>query len=132
MKRLLVILLALVLGYSASAQTVRYRASQYAVADVDRYGNYVWGDWQDCNIIITIDYDNDFIKVYTKREQNYVIVEVEDAYNDSLGGESVDMTAIDEEGIECNMTLRVQDDGVIQLYSYYSNVAWVYSDLVQL
>ena len=131
MKRLL-ILLFICFSVSSYAQTYRYRASSLAIGERTYSGNIAWGEWTPCNVIITINFDKDFIKVYSQRTQNYVIVSVGESYHDYKGGESVDMTAIDEEGIECSMCLRVQSDGVAQLYSYYSNIAWVYSDLEKL
>ena len=132
MKRFLLALLLLLIGSSAFSQTIRYRAHQYAVGFRDDYGSIEWGEWEDCNIVITIDFDNDFIKVYSKRTQNYVVVSSGEQYEDAYGGVNIDMVAVDEEGIECNMRLRIQDDGIAQLYSYYSDVAWVYSDLRKL
>lgn len=132
MKKLVIALILGLFCLSASAQTYRYRASSYAFGERNSYGNIVWDEWEDCNVIITIDLDRDFIKVYSKREQNYVIVHCGDEYTDNSRGKSVDMTAVDEEGIECTVRLRVQDDGVIQLYAFYNNIAWVYSDLEML
>ena len=134
MKRIFLIVLAILLGISVSAQTYRYRATQLAIGERSAYsGNIIWGDWQKVNVIITINLDNDYIKVYSAREQNYVIVKYkEKTVYDKYGGESLNMTAVDEEGIECDMSLRVQSDGIAQLYSYYNNSAWVYSNLERL
>ena len=131
MRRLLLVLLFVSICSVSFAQTVRYRASFYAIGERTYSGRIVWGDWEDCKVIITIDFDNDFIKVYSSRPQNYVIVSCSDSYHDKQQGTSIDMKAVDEEGIECDMCLRIKD-GISQLYSYYENIAWVYSNLVKL
>lgn len=132
MKRFVLVLFLSFLCLSAFSQTYRYRAYNYAFGQRDSYGDINWGDWKTINVLITIDFDNDFIKVYSAREQNYAIISYGESYKDGYGGESIDMSAVDEEGIECSMRLRVQSDGVAQLYSYYNNIAWVYSDLQRL
>ncbi len=133
MKRLIVLLFLSLFFLTSYAQTYRYRAQSYAFGERSSYtGNIIWGDWQKCRVIITIDFDEDYIEVYSSRTQNYVIVGVDRNYYDKDGAQVVDMSAIDEEGIECTVKLRVQRDGVAQLYSYYSDIAWVYSNLVRL
>ena len=101
----------------------------YAVGIRNSYGTIAWGDWERCKVMLTIDFDNDYIKVYSDKEQNYVIIDTSDPYRDKSGGSNIDCTAIDEEGIECTVRLRVQRDGTAQLYAFYNDVAWVYSGL---
>ena len=132
MKKIIVTLIIAFVCVSASAQTIRYRASYFSIGPRNDYGQIVWGDWERSNVIITIDFENDFIKVYSEREQNYVIIEEENSYEDNTGGSNVNFSAVDEEGIECTIRLRIQKDGTAQLYAFYSNVAWVYSDLNKL
>ena len=130
MKKLIVLLIALAIGGSLYAQTYRYRATYFAIGERSSYnGRVIWGDWQRCGVVITIDLDNEFINVYSSKTQNYVIAECGETYTDSQGGQSLDMVAIDEEGLRCTVSLRTQSDGVAQLYAYYSDVAWVYSNL---
>jgi len=130
MKKILILIMTLILGIQTlSAQTYRYKAAYYAFGERTYSGKIVWGKWQRSNVIITIDFDDDYIKVYSSRNQDYVIIEYGDTYKDEDEANNVNMVALDEEGIECNMRLRVQKDGVAQMYSYYSDCAWVYSDL---
>lgn len=129
MKRIVCLLLFVLIGTAVFAQTYRYRAKCYASGSRNYYGEVVWGDWQASSVVITIDTQRDFIKVYSNRDQNYVIVGSSNEYTDKFGGSRIDFTAVDEEGIECTISLRAQQDGVIQLYAFYSNVAWVYSNL---
>lgn len=79
-----------------------------------------------------MDFDDDYIKVYSQREQNYVIISSSEMWTDSTGGRNIDCTAVDEEGIECTIRLRVQKNGIIQFYAFYSNVAWIYSGLGEM
>lgn len=131
MKKTIIVIVLALLCLTSFAQTYRYRASNLAIGSRNYYGNIVWGNWERCRVIITINVDDDYIKVYSDKEQNYVIIEVNDSYKDS-NGSNMDFIAIDEEGIECKLRLRVQNDGTMQFYSFYSNIAWVYSGLERI
>lgn len=113
-------------------ETFRFRTDEFAVDTRNSYGKVSWGDWERCKVLLTIDFDNDYIKVYSDKKQNYVIIDTSDAYQDKSGGSNIDCTAIDEEGIECSLRLRVQRDGTAQLYAFYNNIAWVYSGLYRV
>ena len=132
MKRILITLVFIFVCMTTFAETLRFRSTDIAVGQRNNSGKVVWGEWQTCKVIITIDLDNDFIKVYSDKEQNYVIVESIDSYKDKSGGNSLDFKAIDEEGIECTVRLRIESDGRAQLYAFYSNIAWVYGGLTSL
>lgn len=129
MKKIIITLVFVLACMSSFAQTFRYRTNSLAVGYRDSYGNISWGDWNRCNVLITIDFDNDYIKVFSEKEQNFVITNSTDEYIDKSGGSNIDCNAVDEEGIECTVRLRIQKDGTAQLYAFYSNVAWVYSGL---
>lgn len=132
MKKFIITIVLALVCMSSFAQTYRFRSSEYAFGKRNSYGNVVWGKWERCRVLITIDFDNDYIKVYSDREQDYVIVDAGESYQDRSGGSNVDFTAIDEEGIECDVRLRIQRDGTAQLYAFYNNIAWVYSGLNRL
>ena len=129
MKKFIITLVFAFVCMSSFAQTYRFRANELAVGIRNSYGTIAWGDWERCKVMLTIDFDNDYIKVYSGKEQNYVIIDTSDPYQDKSGGSNIDCTAIDEEGIECTVRLRVQRDGTAQLYAFYNDVAWVYSGL---
>lgn len=132
MKRIILVLILSFACISGFAQTYRFRSSDYAFGRRNSYGTIVWGNWERCRILITINADEGFIKVYSQREQNYVIVDSSEEYNDDKGGRDKDYTAIDEEGIECTIRLRIQADGATQFYAFYNDVAWVYSGLQRI
>lgn len=129
MKKFIITFVFALVCISSFAQTYRYRTDELAVGTRNSYGKISWGDWERCKVVITIDFDNDYIEVYSDREQNYVIIDTDDTYEDKSGGSNIDFTAIDEEGIECTVRFRVQSDGTAQLYVFYENIAWVYSGL---
>lgn len=128
MKKFIITFVFALVCMSSFAQTFRFRTDELAVGTRNSYGKISWGDWERCKVLLTIDFDNDYIKVYSDKEQNYVIIDTSDAYQDKSGGSNIDCTALDEEGIECT----VQRDGTAQLYAFYNNIAWVYSGLSRL
>lgn len=132
MKRIILAFILSLACISGFAQTYRFRSSDYAFGRRNSYGTIVWGNWERSRVLITINADEGFIKVYSQREQNYVIVDSSEEYNDDKGGRDIDYTAIDEEGIECTIRLRIQADGATQFYAFYNNVAWVYSGLQRI
>lgn len=131
MKKFILSVIFIMFTFCAFSQTHRCKASSFAIGERDSSGAIAWGEWEPTDIILTINLDDNFIKVYSQKEQNYVIVEYGEEYREDEGT-NINMTAVDEEGIECEILFRVQDDGEIQLYSFYSNVAWVYSGLKPL
>lgn len=100
MKKFIITFVFALVCMSSFAQTFRFRTDELAVGTRNSYGNVSWGDWERCKVLLTIDFDNDYIKVYSDKKQNYVIIDTSDAYQDKSGGSNIDCTAIDEEGIE--------------------------------
>lgn len=112
---------------SMNAEVQRYRTTGFAIASVNSYGTYTWGDWEDSSINIVINTDTDRIIVYSPSTQNYKVYSYDGATSDSSGGKQVVFRAYDQDGDRCTIRLRIERNGNSQIYIDFNNVAWVYN-----
>lgn len=123
----IIIALVMCISISASAQTIWYQAYQYASASVYN-GNYTWSDWKSSVVKLKIDWDDDFIVIYSPRTQIYKITStVSSLHTDSKGGQECEFRFIDGDGDRGSLRLRFDPYGTAQLYIDFSNIAWVYN-----
>ena len=130
MKQLLCILIAVFCLCSAKAEPIFYRASNFSYKFLDDNARWSsWSDWEESKILISIDAEEEVIKVYSEQDQRYVIVKMNDQYKDKEGGEQCEMTVVDQDGDVGVIRLRVQRNSIAQLYVEFENIMWVYSGL---
>lgn len=87
----------------------------------------MWSDWQDCNILVVINFDNDKINIYSILEQEYNVITNTKEKKDDQGGRVLYFDAVDEEGIKCTIKLRTDNNDRLQIYIEYTDVSWVYT-----
>ena len=105
-----------------------YKATEFAYKYVNAYGRWTeWTDWEKSNVIITIDYSNDLVKINSETPQTYVIVQWVRNYVDESGGQQIEFRFIDQDYDRGTMRLRVERSGNSQIYIDFSNVMWVYN-----
>lgn len=125
-KRIL-LLFVMCMAINAKAQTIWYRATQYASATVYN-GNYIWSDWEYSTVKMKIDWDNDIVVIYSPKIQAYAIISViNNLHNDIKGGQSAEFKVVDQDGDKGKLRLRFDPYGNSQIYIDFSNVAWVYN-----
>ena len=78
------------------------------------------------SMLVVINADRDVITVYSQDPQEYDIIDYEGEERD-INGKSIRYLCVNEDGLRCNIRLRKQDDGSIQLYVDFSDAMWVYS-----
>lgn len=124
---ILTIIMCLSISATANAETIWYQAYQYAQASVYN-GNYTWSDWKPSTVKMKIEWDNDFIVVYSPKIQTYKILTcVEPMHADSKGGAECKFRFIDGDGDRGTLRLRIGPSGEAQVYINFSNIAWVYN-----
>ena len=113
----------------ASAQTYKFMTQQFAFKyyDEQRYRWTDWSDWESSNMLVVISLDRSVISIYSQKTQEYDIVEYQGEEDDRDGGTSVKFLCVNEDGLRCNIRLRVQSDGQKQLYVDFNDMMWVYS-----
>lgn len=111
-------------GYS---QTYAYRGFQAAYKYVDNGRWTDWTDWQRVNVLITIDYDNDVIKVYANTPQTYVVIDYDGSFTDASGGQQIQFSVIDQDYDKGKVRLRIETNGNSQLYVEFADVIFVWN-----
>ena len=130
MKRLFLLLLGIFACISVHAEIGFYKADSFAykyTEDNGRWNN--WSDWDNSEILISIDYKKEIITVYSEQDQRYIIVKENGEYSDVNGGKQIEFTVVDQDGDIGVIRVRIQKNGVAQLYVEFDNIMWVYSGL---
>ena len=131
MKKFLLILFISMIGFfgvsnNVSAQSYYYNTTEFAIKYKTAYGWGDWSDWEKCVCLVTIDTDEETIKIYSKKIQTYHIVSTGEAPYDP-DGEQIKFLVVDQDGDRGYVRLRVQNNGTSQIYVDFSDVSWVYN-----
>lgn len=127
MKRILFVL-TLIVGFVfyANAQVYRYKTTKFAMKQVVNGRWTDWSKWEDSNILITIDWTNDMVKIYSPVEQTYYLTRFVGEYKDESDGVQYEFYFIDQDGDKGALRLRIEKNGSSQLYVDFANLMWVY------
>lgn len=114
-------------SHTADAQVQHYRTTAFAYKQKDNNGNWTkWSDWEDSDLIVTIELTNDVIKIYSPKTQTYKVLSDESTPSDS-SGKQVKFRVIDQDGDYGYVRLRIENNGNSQIYVDFANVMWVYN-----
>lgn len=133
MKKILSILMficafSFVMPNEVKAQVYTYKTTAYAYQQTNSYGNWgQWSEWMDSDMTMVINFNTDVVTIYSPTTQRYKITKHIENYTDSSGGKNVKFAAIDEEGLTCNVRLRIETNGNSQIYITWSNLNIVYN-----
>ena len=131
MKKLFILLLALFCFVQFNyAEITKLRTSHIAYQSKNEYSGMwgEWGSWEDCNVLIVIDYDKERITIYSQRTQEYDII-TQTQEDEDYESNSLYFDCVDAEGLRCTVQIRIYNDGErgAQLYVTYSDIRWVYA-----
>lgn len=126
MKKLITITLCL-LCINLNAQTYYYRTTQFAIKYKTAYGWTDWSDWQYSNMLVTIDFNSDIVRIYSNSPQRYRITQYIRNYRDNSGGVQAEFRFIDQDNDRGTMRLRIESNGNSQIYIDFADVMWVYN-----
>lgn len=125
MKKLLLIL-CLFIGFTASAQIINFRTIAYAQR-TNNYGSWSdWSNYQESNILVTIDLYNDVVTINSLKTQVYTVYESLGNYYDSDGDYNMVFRFIDQDYDHGIMRLLQRASGHSEIYIEFSNITWVY------
>lgn len=129
MKKLLTLFTACIFGaVLVYADVFKYQATSMAIKSQNEYGYWSgWSDWKSTNILVVINVDNARINIYSQSPHEFDIYEYGEMIHESDGGISFTHKCIDEDGLRCNIRMREQSDGQLQLYIEYSDAIIVYN-----
>jgi len=125
----LIFLLVNTYPVESKAKVIKLRAYSYSYKYYD-YDTYKWSDWTewvDCKILIVIDMDEFRIKIYSKIDQEYDIIDYDGEKYDYEGNTTLTYQCIDKNGLRNNIRFVKRLDDEKQLYIDYSDIMWVYS-----
>ena len=130
MKKFLIVMLLSFVGLFASAESIWFRAYNYAIkykTEYNRNNSTGWSSYEKCDVAIEFKLDDDMIIIYSNKTQAYVIYEDAGTYNDSDGGKQQGYYVIDQDYDKGMIRLRIARDGTSQLYVDFNDVGWVYN-----
>ena len=128
MKRFLLMLMMVFTVTCVSAQIYTYRTTEFAYKTMNNYGRWNnWTDWESSNVLITINFTTDVVKIYSPKTQIYNITEFTRRFTDNSGGNQVEFKFIDQDYDRGTMRLRIERNGNSQLYVEFADIIWVYN-----
>lgn len=126
MKKLLTLISFLLVSLIGYSQVMGFRTTAYAQKE-KVYGYWSsWSDWEDSDMLLTIDLNTDVVTIYSPRTQIYSIYNVEDPYYDSDGDYNLVLKFIDQDYDRGTMRLLQRVSGASEVYIEFANVMWVY------
>ena len=125
------LLLVLTINISFS-QVIKFRTTSTASSSfVDKIQK--WGNWEEesnsKDILISMDITNERIKIYSKTEQVFDIIEYYAKTTDDDNDEVISFQCVDKDGSKCKfriVTIKSQENRK-QLYVGYSDVTFLYN-----
>lgn len=128
MNRSVLLLMALCVSVMVSAEVFKFQATSISSKYFNEYGYWSeWSEWENCNILVVINSSAKRINIYSSVTQEYDIYDSHDVSYDNDGGQTATFNCIDADGLRCDIRLRSQSDGQIQLYVDYNNFMFVYN-----
>lgn len=131
LKKIIALFVAIIATMTTSAQVVNYRTTKFYTRENTARGWTKWSSSQSSNLLLVIDFDNDYVYIASQYEQLYKITNIKDQYTTKEGDKVVEFTFIDQDGDRGTMSLTSRKYGVSQIYIRFNNVNWCY-DVVKL
>lgn len=126
MKKIFFLLIFIFSICSIKAQTYKYYTTCFAYKYYENYRWTDWSDWKPSHMLVVISLDRNIINIYSDTMQEYDIYEYNGEENDRDGGTSLLFNCVNEDGLRCQVRLRIQSDGSKQLYVDFNDCMWVY------
>jgi hypothetical protein len=129
MKKILFSALIVLFSMTGFSQVFKCKTYQSAVRSLNTSGYWSdWSSWYESDILVTFDFNNNRIVIYSKTVQVFDIIEYLAVTYDADGDKTSEMLTVDQDAIRANLRLvtRYSQGGVLQLYVDYSNLIIVY------
>lgn len=129
MKQRLLFLLFISYCTLFSAQVTKFKALSLSTRYETKAGWTKWSKTVDTDILLSINLNDNKIKIYSEESQIYDIIKYSEKEYDEDGDETVTMYSEDQNGSNCYIDLVKlnSQDGRLQLYIRYNDMHWVYN-----
>ena len=130
-RKLLLCMFLSALSFQAVAQITKFKSTSFATKFKNEYsGSWSkWSEFEKTEVLITIDLNNERIKVFSKVEQVYDIIKYYEKETDQDGDETLQFQCVNEDGLKCNVRFVIlnSQNGQRQLYVDFADMMWVYN-----
>lgn len=129
-KFLLFVVMLVLSAPRLQGQVYKLKATNFtSKINVEGRGWNDWADWEDSDVLITMDMDKDRITIYSKEVQKYDIAEYEGKETDDDGDDILSFFCINEDGVKCRVRLAKlnSQNGQNQVYVDFSDLMIVYN-----
>jgi hypothetical protein len=128
MKAIISLIIVMFCFQSLYSQVYKLKATGFSMKyEIDEYTWSEWAEWEESNVLCTIDVQKDRISIYSKETQVYDVIEKEEEIIDEEGDWTLPFICIDKDGGRCRIRLMKRaDDDQLQLYVDYNDMKWVY------
>lgn len=113
------------------AQVTKFRTNSFSMKTKNEKTKQwtKWSEAEKADILITIDIENNRIKIFSKGEQVYDIIKYYEKVTDDEGDETIQFQCVNEDGLKCIVRFVILNsrEGRRQLYVDFADVMIVYS-----
>lgn len=85
-----------------------------------------WSNWEDSDMLLTMDLTNDIITIYSPKPQTYTIYSNPEKGYDSDGDYKIVFDFIDQDEDHGAMWLMQRKSGASEIYIFFANIKWCY------
>lgn len=128
--KLSVILSLFFICISTNAQVLKFRTTALSTNVTKENGGWKgWSEFEDSNLLVTVNLDVQRITIYADKTQNFDITDFDELKKDEDGDDVFTFYCVDNEGRNCRIkfyTLHSQNGGR-QMYIYYDSLAFLFN-----
>lgn len=112
-------------------QVIKCRANSISIKTKNQYTEKwsEWSEWETVDILISIDPNNERIKIFSNKDQVYDIIKSYGESYDDDGDKISEWQCVNEDGLKCNLRLvkLYSNEGRSQMYIDFADMMWVYN-----
>jgi hypothetical protein len=113
------------------AQVFKFKSTSFS-SKIKNDNTGRWSDWStlsETEVLITIDFDGERIKIFSKSEQEYDIIKFFEKEVDRDGDETLKFQCVNEDGRKCfvRFVVLLSKNGQRQLYVDFADMMWMYN-----
>lgn len=125
-------LVIVLLTFTTTAFGQVYKLKSTSFSSRYKINDYRWSEWSEpteASVLITFNLNSDRITIYSKVTQVYDIAEYEGKITDEDGDDILSFYCVDKDGHTCRVSWVVlnSQNGIMQMYVYYSDMNWLYN-----